>query len=360
MEITINAGRWNFYRLLPLAVIFFGPLNRSADAAISYLMPSSYQPIAPVTTTKTSAEIGDSIAGHLVTSDYGPRKSPCPGCSTHHVGVDLGTPLGTPLKAPKDISVYCWWDANGGGNVASVTPAGSGDTIKMLHLSKCESGAYAKGDTFALTGATGRGTGAHLDIRWADKREPVIEDIEPYLTGEPILPSASSGLEISDKLLTCAIGNAEGTVGDDCQPNHNYDGHTDPGNGAANLGSFSYQHGAESPEQADRKQLARLRNAEREIQAQAMGKWGEELSPAALVSALDLFNQSPKAAQDFVKHLPSADPTDQEIVDARAKSFIDPQTGAIDAPGLGGTWQGVKTDQQRRTDEISNTLEGLQ
>ena len=63
---------------------------------------------------------------------------------------------------------------------------------------------------------------------------------------------------LSDAEILCAIGAAEGNLNDDCRPNQAYYGHTDPGNGAHNLWAFSYQHGAGTLTEADRKQLAHL------------------------------------------------------------------------------------------------------
>ncbi|MGB3739270.1 MAG: hypothetical protein WA948_07945, partial [Pontixanthobacter sp.] len=139
--------------------------------------------------------------------------------------------------------------------------------------------------------------------------------------------------------------------------NEHYDGHTDPGNGADNLGTFSYQHGAASPAEADQKQLQRLRRAEHDLQAQADEKWGEPLSKTAIAVALDLWNQSPKAGNDFIHHLPRPAPSEAEIIEARSKSYVNPATGQLDAPGLGNDAGQVEEDQARRTGEVIYQLE---
>lgn len=300
---------------------------------------------------------GDSIAGYPVTSGFGPRKSPCPGCSSLHNGVDLGTPTGTPLYAPgkagSSVAVECWEDGGGGGTVANILV--DGQKFQALHLSRCSAGKYSPGEVIARTGNTGNGTGPHLDWRQFDATgvhvHPTKDWLQSALTGQRLQPEA-----FTDEMLTCAIGAAEGTRDDDCIPNAAFNGHIDPGNGAANLGSFSYQHGATTPEEADRRQLARLRTAEETINAQALARWDKPPSTAAMMSALDLYNQAPAAAQDFIKHLPSADPTPEEIVAARAQSFVDP-SGELDAPGLGNDWGAVRRDQWRRTDEILNQIQ---
>ena len=62
----------------------------------------------------------------------------------------------------------------------------------------------------------------------------------------------------SNSLVARAVGSAEGTRTPDGGYTAAYYGHVDPGNQKWNLGSFSYQHGAKSPADADTKQLKRL------------------------------------------------------------------------------------------------------
>jgi len=229
-----------------------------------------------------------------------------------------------------------------------------------------------KGEKFAVQGDTGRSFGKHLHVEIDLNGD---DQPEPYDQSEPIMrhfmalwetglatptPAALAEFTLSDEVLKAAIGNAEGTTNPDGTPNHNYWGHTDPGNGAHNLGAFSYQHGASSPQEADQKQLQRLRQAEREIQTQAQGKFGQPLSEAALLTALDLWNQAPLAGQDFVEHLPTYNPTPEQIIAARAKSFVDPATGSLDAPGLGNAPSAVWSDQARRVNDALDSLRLLQ
>ena len=352
MQLAINTNiRINLYRLVPLAIILWPVGNALADYALSPLLDSRSVADAgePIYLSQ-----GDRVAGYKVSSTYDlSRVHPVRGTVEPHYGVDVAAPAGTKLIAPTVVEVRCWYDANGGGEVADVVPA-EGASMKMLHLSACISGRYRQGQSFALTGSSGTGTGAHLDARRADKAEPSLQDIEPYLTGR--LPAReTSGL--SDRELTCSIGAAEGTRDQNCTPTGAYSGHTDPGNGADNLGSFSYQHGADSPADADRRQLARLRQAEENLQAQSAAKFNRPLSKPALGAALDLWNQAPLAGESFVDHLPSPNPTNEQIVKARSRSYIDPATGKLDAPGLGNNPIEVEVDQARRTDEVLNQLQ---
>ena len=62
----------------------------------------------------------------------------------------------------------------------------------------------------------------------------------------------------TDSLVARAVGSAEGTRTPTGAFNPAYNGHTDPGNGVWNMGTFSYQHGAKTPAEADQKQLQRF------------------------------------------------------------------------------------------------------
>lgn len=262
------------------------------------------------------------------------------------------------------------YDAGGYGNYAEIR-CDDGNAIFMAHASEvwvAKGDKLRKGQPFMVQGTTGNSTGPHLHIEITPpdgdrtnrtKTEPVMEQAIAFWEAgvSPVAPlTSAAGSALDDELLKCAIGNAEGTMHDDCSKNPAYFGHTDPGNGGDNLGAFSYQHGASSPDEADAKQIERLRNAEKDIQQKAIDKFGAPLSKAALASALDLWNQAPLAGNDFVDHLTTADPTPQQIIDARAASFIDPASGALDAPGLGNNMNRVKADQQRRVTEVMEQL----
>jgi murein DD-endopeptidase MepM/ murein hydrolase activator NlpD len=113
----------------------------------------------------TDPVIGMDIAGYKVTSLQGPRRSPCRGCSRYHNGLDIGTPTGTPLFAPGNIEVTCHYDSGGGGYYAQWVYAGM--LWQPLHLkaNTCKPGSHKLGSKIAETGATGRGTGAHLHLQ---------------------------------------------------------------------------------------------------------------------------------------------------------------------------------------------------
>ncbi len=196
-------------------------------------------------------------------------------------------------------------------------------------------------------------TGPHLD--WKIKRNGAwvnpqtwAKDAKGHVAAQQQTAPAAPGQPLSDDLLKRAIGRAEGTRDANGNPTRAFYGHRDPGwqGRCQNQGSFSYQHCAPSPEAADQSWLGTLRKAEKDIQAQAQAKFGEPLSQAAMVAALDGYTQSPNAGTMFVRHLPTADPTPQQIIAAR--------TAALNASrrAKGGPPMNVPADQQRRVNAL--------
>ena len=171
--------------------------------------------------------------------------------------------------------------------------------------------------------------------------------LRPAEYGKAQPPSSAAP---SDEILKRAIGRAEGTRDRNGKPTAAFGGHTDPGNRKRNLGSFSYQHGAPSPDEADRRWLEVLRKAEPEIQSQAVAKFGQPLSKAALVAALDGYTQSPDAGKRFVPHLSTADPSPEQIIAARAAALAESRRVFPGGP------LNVSADQQRRVNALLEQL----
>lgn len=170
----------------------------------------------------------------------------------------------------------------------------------------------------------------------------------------------------SDSLVARTVGSAEGTRTPQGDRTTAYSGHTDPGNGVHNLGTFSYQHGASSPEEADEKQLQRLRQQADTLQKRAKDL-GLELTQAELLNGIDLANQAPQAALDrggYIDWLAKARQQgmsgDEAILWARTRSFIDPDTQKWNAPGLGNTVENISRDQDRRMKAIDAAAEDFQ
>jgi hypothetical protein len=151
---------------------------------------------------------------------------------------------------------------------------------------------------------------------------------------------------LTDKEIICAIGSSEGTRDRNCQATRAYYGHSDPGNRKWNMGTFSYQHGASTPEEADQKWLPVLRKAENDMQFQAKEKFGKYLSPKAIAAGLDSYTQSPHSSKFYVGYLPSANPTFDQVVAARTKALN--KSRSI----LGGARLNVPADQKRRVSRV--------
>ncbi len=168
----------------------------------------------------------------------------------------------------------------------------------------------------------------------------------------------------ADSLVARAVGAAEGTRTPSGDYTPAYYGHLDPGNGAWNMGSFSYQHGAVSPEEADRKQLARLRSQSSQIYRYATAQ-ALSLSLEEMLNAIDLANQAPLAALaedggNYIDRLQQAQAMglqeEDAILWARTYAYVDPNTDRWNAPGLGNDPDRISDDQQRRQQAIARAI----
>ncbi|MBD2311881.1 hypothetical protein H6G20_09445 [Desertifilum sp. FACHB-1129] len=190
----------------------------------------------------------------------------------------------------------------------------------------------------------------------------------------------------SDSPLAIAIGAAEGTRQPDGTKNSAYYWHTDPGNGANNFGTFSYQHLSDRdtqavrlagttadkqlisaknnlPEKADRYQLQRLKAYHEQLRSQASAK-NLTLNQAELVNGLDLANQSPAAGLypgGYIDRLAQmkqlVEDPEEQIKEARVWSYWDMDRNRWDAPGLGNQYESIRHDQERRYQQIKLALE---
>lgn len=170
----------------------------------------------------------------------------------------------------------------------------------------------------------------------------------------------------SDSLVARVIGSAEGTRTASGRPTQAYYGHTDPGNGVWNMGTFSYQHGARSPQEADKKQLKRLKKQGKTIASQAK-QADLTMTLGEVLNGLDLANQSPKAALEkggYIDRLAQARQQGMKnsdaIVWARTYSYIDPNTQRWNAPGLGNTLSSIQRDQNRRHNAVAQAFNHYQ
>lgn len=166
----------------------------------------------------------------------------------------------------------------------------------------------------------------------------------------------------TDSLVAVAVGSAEGTRTPEGNRSKHFYGHSDPGNGVWNLGTFSYQHEAGSAEEADAKQLERLKQQSRVMQEKASAK-GLKLTLAETLNGIDLANQAPEALLDVAGYIDWLEQAhslgmsgSDAILWARVQSFIDPKTQRWNAPGLGNTAESITQDQQRRMEAIARAI----
>lgn len=162
-----------------------------------------------------------------------------------------------------------------------------------------------------------------------------------------------------DSLGAIALGIAEGTRTTDGGFTSKYFGHTDYGNGRNNLGTFSYQHTASSPLEADLKQLKNLQDWADQMQEDAKKyqvKWGL----FEFLAGVDLFNQAPAAGKYYVKHLKKCQTQDKlgedAILCARLQAYHNPRTGELEAAGFNNDIEHLELDQKRRIRAILTAL----
>lgn len=100
----------------------------------------------------------------VITSGFGPRRSPTAGASSVHAGIDFGVPIGTPVYAAADGTVVRAGAASGYG-IAVYLQHADGVITRYGHLSRTTvsvGDTVTAGQQIALSGNTGVSTGAHL------------------------------------------------------------------------------------------------------------------------------------------------------------------------------------------------------
>ncbi|MBD2121297.1 M23 family metallopeptidase [Trichocoleus sp. FACHB-262] len=115
---------------------------------------------------KGTGQLQNPIPGAPVTSEFGPRASPCAGCSSRHRGIDLGVASHTPVKAADGGTVvYSGWMSGYGETV--IVEHGRGLMTLYAHNSKRlvkVGDAVSAGQIITRSGQSGAGTGPHLHI----------------------------------------------------------------------------------------------------------------------------------------------------------------------------------------------------
>lgn len=155
-----------------------------------------------------------------------------------------------------------------------------------------------------------------------------------------------------------AVGVAEGTRTPDGGVTSAYKGHTDPGNAAPNVGTFSCQPGtcsSRTPREADAELLTkRLQPA---LSKAVIAR--PDLTRLEAWVYADMLVQAPLAGEAWLKDYNTADRSRglDGIVDARVRAFHNP-AGQLEAPGFGNDIARLRADQMRRTRALAATFIG--
>lgn len=163
-------------------------------------------------------------------------------------------------------------------------------------------------------------------------------------------------------LAAIVIGTSEGNRTAKGGFNKSFNGHTDPGNGAHNIGSFSAQGNFSKlaggdPRKADELVLKDLAAKTPAYEAAAKQAGLDPKNSLLMATYYDLVVQSPATAQAFLKELPALAKkgvTPQNIVEARVHAF--------DNNGKTGGWHTaanhhkVAPDALRRTNALVSAL----
>lgn len=151
-----------------------------------------------------------------------------------------------------------------------------------------------------------------------------------------------------------AIGIAEGTRTPSGANTKAYYGHTDVGDGNRNRGTVSGGRNGGTPQQVDREWMGILTSVSTAM-APVLQRLG--LPPNSqgwnrvMFNILDLRVQAPAAVQTFISKLPQVMKqglTIEAIAKARADSFFNPRTGALEAGGFGNNYSRLFADQRSR------------
>jgi murein DD-endopeptidase MepM/ murein hydrolase activator NlpD len=160
-----------------LADSMLGPLMREAGEAGAgttgaYGMPASSTISMP---DVSGPAMRSALFDGALTSSFGWRQHPVSGGMKFHQGVDIAMPVGRDVPAARAGQVT-FAGEQGGYGLTVVVNHGDGVSTRYAHLSeiKVKAGeAVADGQSIALSGATGRVTGAHLHFEVLENGQPI-------------------------------------------------------------------------------------------------------------------------------------------------------------------------------------------
>lgn len=132
-----------------------------------------------------------------VNSDFGPRISPCSGCSSDHRGVDFGPGAGSPIAAIADgVVTVARSDPGGLGVHVIVRHTINGAVVDSVYghmrsgsTTVAVGDSVTRGEVLGLVGSTGASTGDHLHLEIRPDGGTAVEPIswlaqnvtEPYV-----------------------------------------------------------------------------------------------------------------------------------------------------------------------------------
>jgi len=166
----------------------------------------------------------------------------------------------------------------------------------------------------------------------------------------------------TDSLAAITIGTAEGNRTARGGFRNSFNGHTDPGNAAHNIGSFSVQgnkarQAGGDPRRADEIQLRELASVTPAFEQAARQAGLDPHNSLLLASYYDMQTQSPATATAFLRELPRLareGVTVENITDARVRAFHNNgKTGGWHAPSQ---QHRVQPDAERRMNALVSAL----
>lgn len=177
---SADFGRFETPNIHWRAIMIFRRFLMSAAVSAAFLLPHSLQ----------AGTVYWPCSGS-VTSPYGPRSSPCSGCSTFHHGIDIGVGTGTDLGAPWNGTVTSYAFDSCGGNIMKIG-FGGGWESRFLHLSArvaAVGAAVVRNQHVAESGGTGScTTGPHLHF---EMRKDGVSQSIPGSTGTWVTRNAA-------------------------------------------------------------------------------------------------------------------------------------------------------------------------
>jgi murein DD-endopeptidase MepM/ murein hydrolase activator NlpD len=162
-----------------LADSMMAPLMREAGETMPDMTATLGMPASTITMPDPAGPAGPAGRSALfdgtLTSSFGWRQHPVSGGMKFHQGVDIAMPTGRDVPAARGGHVT-FAGEQGGYGLTVIVNHGEGVSTRYAHLSeiKVKAGdSVADGQSIALSGATGRVTGAHLHFEVLEHGRPI-------------------------------------------------------------------------------------------------------------------------------------------------------------------------------------------